>query len=126
NEIQRNAEKYMPPAYTLTDLLVRLGFKKKQVDDVFSSTKIWIQLMKQYKDILQDHSLEFIDHRPSRSKDDNNATVITTSDVRLFNLSLEDPKDLPFLAEVVGFQANNVKAARSQIANGFRSIYERG
>lgn len=128
NELQRSAGKYLPESYDIVDVLERLGYERKSVKDVFSSSKLWLQMLEEFKDILNDHSLEFLDIATVSQRNDDNATVLNKKDSKVFGLSLEDPNGgrIPFLNEIVGFAPSNVKNATNQIARSFGSIYDRG
>lgn len=125
NFLQRLSSQFLPPEYDITDVLERLGYKKENTKVVFSSTKLWLQMLEEYKDILRDHSLEFLDVEAVSQRRDNNATVLNKKDIRTFSLKPEDPKGLSFLNEIVGFAPSNITSAQNTTSRAFSSIYNR-
>lgn len=113
---------YMPATYSMSDVLVRLGYDINNVYQ-FSSTKMWLQLLLELKSILTAHSLEFLDIDPVQQRADANATVLTQSSAKLFNMKNSLPS-LPVISELINVQQSNVPEAISVLQQAFASIYE--
>jgi hypothetical protein len=126
NELQNLGSKILEPTYELRYVLRKFGYTKNSVNNVFSSTKIWLQILEEYKDMLSDHSNRFILPTATSQKNDDNATVINKKDVPTFNIATVDPAGLPFLNEIVGSSPSEVHAATRNIANAYAKIYSFG
>lgn len=120
------ARQSMPITYDTVDVLVKLGYDRNAVLKNFTSTKIWMQLLLEYKNILKYHSLEFLDIDPVVQKSDTNAITITTPDVNYFSISDENVTDLLSLNEISALPADSLRSITSTIQNAFLSIYSRG
>ena len=121
-----NARNFMPLKYNIVDMLVKLGYNRSNVQNKFTSTKIWMQLLLEYKNILENHSLQFLDTEPTTQKNDNNAINLTTPDVPYFKVTDNLLKDLLSINQISSTAANSLKSAESIIQNAFLSIYDRG
>jgi hypothetical protein len=64
---------------SLTDVFVKLGYVEQAVTTNFSSTKLWLQLLSEYKTILSYHSLDFLELDHTTQKNDINANTITST-----------------------------------------------
>ena len=115
-------KRYLPPTYTVAEALTRLGYDITNVRNTFASTKIWLQLLFELREMLKTHSLEFIDVDPVIQRNDNNATVITKSNVTRFNIRNLD--NLPSLKELVTTQPSKSADSIKSIKQAFNLLYE--
>lgn len=120
------AKQFLPPSYTIPDALIRLGYSAENSKTLYSSTKIWLQLLLEYKHILENHSLEFLDIQPVAQKSDNNATTITSSDANLFGLTADDPAGIGPINEVVKVQPSELTTFLASLDKAFQGIYDKG
>lgn len=98
-----NVNKNLPPAFTISDTLVRLGYSENSVRHKFASSKVWLQLLLEMKDLLRHHSLEFIDIEPISQRSDTNASGISNINARYFKLNT-NVQDLPDVKEITKIQ----------------------
>lgn len=109
--------------YDCVDCLVDLGYTEDSVKNVFSSTKIWLQLISELKNILQHHSLKFLDIDPSFQRKDDNASSITKSNAKLFEIADTLPT-LPVLDDLISVQVNNIAQSINLLQPVFTSLYQ--
>lgn len=109
--------------YDPSDALVDMGFNADQVKNVFSSTKIWSQLLVELKAVLKNHSLKFLDIPSTYYSNDRSATAINQPKVGRFDLA-ENLPELPALSELVKLQTGNVAKSISLLQPAFTSIYQ--
>ena len=69
---------------SLIDVFVKLGYVEQVVKTNFSSTKMWLQLLSEYKTILSYHSLDLLELDHTTQKNDVSATTITSTTNTLF------------------------------------------
>ncbi len=113
---------YMPSSYTVPDTLVTLGFKRDNIDHRYSSTKIWLQLMHEMKQIVQHHSLEFLDIDPVYARNDNKAARMSKTSASLFGLKQQLP-NTPRLIDIAELSPNKVEAMQIQISTAWKTMY---
>lgn len=115
--------RYMPLQYTVPDALVRLGYNADNVKHKFSSTKIWMQLLLEMKDLLRFHSAEFLDIDPVAQRRDANAIGITKLNTRHFELR-ESLPGLPPLAELSKLSPGQLPSAVNVISQAWNVLYK--
>lgn len=123
--LSARAEQFMPQKYNYVNILTRLGYKSDIIKNVFTSTKIWLQTLEEYKDIILNHSLGFLDIDSISQRSDSNATVLNKKDSNTFGFNSSDPNNgkIPFLNEIVGYDAKNVPTAVKLISDSYESLY---
>ena len=109
--------------YDCVDCLVDVGYSEDVVKNVFSSTKIWLQLCAELKGVLKHHSLKFLDIDPTYQRKDDNATSILQPPIKRFELSETLPA-IPDLDELIKLQIGNVSKTIGLISPAFTSIYQ--
>lgn len=122
--ILAGVRRLIPLTYTMTDALAALGFDSDTVRSVFSSSKIWLQLMLELKIILQAHSLEFVDIDPASRRNDKNAASILRDEVKRFGLSQNIL--VPELNGITNVTIPDLSNVVSLINQGFQKVYEDG
>lgn len=121
--LRRMVTSRLPRKYDCVDSLQMLGYSSDSIKNVFSSTKIWMQILVELKAMLKHHSLPFLDIDPSYQKNDNNPTSILIPQVKYFGFSSNLP-DLPTLNELINLEASNVSNTLGLLIPAFSSIYE--
>jgi len=116
------AKRYMPDQYGLVDVLVRLGYREASVRRQFTSTKIWLQLLIELRDMLHFHSLEFIDADVQRQRSDNNATTVTKNNVKHFGIN-RTPPDLPSIDSIASAQIVDAAQMIAHINQAWQALY---
>lgn len=118
-----SAKRYMPPSYTLADTLVGLGYKSDNIKHKFSSTKIWLQLLLEMKDLLVHHSAEFIDIEPVAQRRDENAIGITRLSTPHFTFRRSLP-NLPSLNDLSALVPQQANGAINTLNQAWQSLYQ--
>lgn len=116
---------YAPSAYSVVDMMQRLGYDRQTVQDTFSSTKLWLQCMHDLREMLRDHSLEFADLPDTQRQHDRSPFIVgRLAGARYFRVSSELTQ-LPSL-EKIGEEKELAGFSKviAQIDQGFRSLYE--
>lgn len=115
--------RYLPQTYSVTDAMVRLGYTSENVRHKFSSSKIWMQLLLELKDILKYHSAEFIDIDPIAQRRDENAVTTTHLNTRHFALRQTLP-GLPPLHELTTLPPSGVTQAVNALNQVWNVLYQ--
>lgn len=120
------SKKYLLPTYNVSDVLVRLGYPSEESKTLYSSTKMWLQVLLEYKHILKDHSLEFLDIEPSAQRRDKNASTLTKVDAPAFGLSVDDAFGLESISAIASSRPSDIKELQKTISKAFIKIYDKG
>jgi len=112
-----------PPKYDPVDVLTSLGYKEATVKQIYSSSKVWMQLLLELEYALKFHTLQFIDIDPSYERNDTNPTTILNPKVTRFSLSTNLPS-LPTLSELINLQPSLVAQTINSIKPAFTTIYQ--
>lgn len=124
--LQQYVKKFLPPSYTIPDLLIKLGYPRDNARSLYSSSKLWLQLMLEYKDILQTHSLAFLDIEHHAQKSDKNASTLTRPDGYRFDLVIPDQKGIQSVGALALVKPNEVQHLINDTSVAFNSIYVKG
>ncbi len=123
---QRSLEAFIlsshPDQYDITDVLASLGYDKNNVENVFSSTKIWLQLAYETKLLLKNHSLDLIDNKSIDKQLDANPVTIAKNKTARFDFNTHQP-DIILLNVLKDIQPSNVSDSISIIENAYSNIY---
>jgi hypothetical protein len=117
------ARNLLPATYVPTDLLVRLGYDYNHVKTTFASTKIWLQLLIELKNLLRFHSLQFLDIDTTLQKNDSNAVNLTKSSGNRFGLKQEIP-NLPNVRTIIDLQSSQVFQFINVINQTWQVLYQ--
>ncbi len=117
------ANRYLPTSYDITDVMVRLGYTQRNIKNNFSSTKVWLQLLLELRDMIRAHSLEFLDIQPTQQEVDDNSVVITKSNSVLFNFP-QIANDLLNVKDMISLNAKNITAIASSLAQSYEAAYQ--
>jgi len=112
----------LPPSYSTSDILVRLGYDQNHIKN-YSSTKIWLQTLEELKDILRYHSLEFLDIAPSRQKRDENGGTITKNATKEFFTFNEELTSLIRLKEFYNLASWQITKVVGEIEASWKILY---
>lgn len=118
------ATKYLPEKYDVVDALVRLGYSKDSVSSKFASTKLWLQLLNDYKKILKYHSAEFIGIKSATTANDTNPIVIAKPDYPLFSFSSSDPVGFPGISAIIASPPEAIQSLVNSTSKAYASIYK--
>lgn len=115
---QRN----LPLKYTLMDNLIRLGYSEAAVRQTFSSTKLWLQMLIELKQIIQHHSPEFLDQLPTDQSADVGALSLTPPRNDFF-----DFKSRTFIVDNVSDLENmsldDLPRVTKQLGDAYKNFY---
>lgn len=117
------ANRYLPASYDIPDILVRLGYTHENVKHNFSSTKVWLQLLLELRNMIRAHSLEFLDIQPVQQEIDNNSAVLTKSNAVLFNFP-PIANGLLNVKELISLNAKDVTSTAFNIGQAYEAAYE--
>jgi hypothetical protein len=123
NVLYEFIRRFFPTTYTVPDALVRLGYNSDSVRSKFSSSKIWMQLLRELKDILIFHSAEFIDIDSTAQRRDSNAIGVTRLNTPHFGLRQTLPA-LPALNELSQLTPVQVPQAVSVLNQTWQVLYQ--
>ncbi len=117
------ASKYLPASYDITDVMVRMGYNHDSVKNSFASTKVWLQMLLELRDMTRAHSLEFLDVQPVQQEADDNGAVLVKSNVKLFAFNTFT-KGLPSVKELISLNVKEVTAIASTVEQEYLSTYQ--
>lgn len=120
--IQKQANK-IPKEYTIVDSLENFGFKRNLIQEQFSSTKVWLQLLYEYKNLVQHHSRELLDLDTKKQEQDTSPISITKTNDTFFSLNVDDPIGLGTVVELISINYLDVKNTLNATTKAFDSIY---
>jgi hypothetical protein len=115
-------KKHFPTTYSLTDIFVRLGYDITNVKHKFLSSKIWIQLIYELKQILTHHSREFINVSSIRQKNDDENKTIIKDENNVFELK-QTSNNVPTIRELIATPASQVRNTVNSLNQVFRIMY---
>jgi hypothetical protein len=120
-----NVINLIPSSYTWTDALVRFGYSPGNIKQTFLSTKMWMQLLYELKNVLLYHSLEFAGIETVQQNIDKNSAMITRSNVDYFDFASNIP-DLPTVKELINLQiteAVKLGSTTKTVRTAFEQLY---
>lgn len=113
------------PSFNCVDGLIDLGYASDNVKKVYTSTKIWLQMLLETKQMIKHHTLKLLDINPLAQKQDNTATkILGTSAIKYFGISPTLPASLPSLSKVVNLKLADVNATVKTIATTYGTLYQ--
>jgi hypothetical protein len=110
--------------YDVSFVLEKFGFVRENIRNTFSSTKIWLQLLLEMKDILKSHSLSLFDIRSTQHSNDNNPTkLLKTPGIKRFEL--KSPSSNPkSLNSILRLSESELAETIQNITISYNEIYE--
>lgn len=111
-----------PENYDISDVLVTLGYDQNSVKTIFSSTKIWMQLMFEMKNIIKYHSLDFLELTNTQNTTDISPVLITKTNITRFALNNKQPA-LIKLSSIKDVQPEKIVSAISILSTAFDELY---
>jgi hypothetical protein len=113
----------LPTSYTIVDVMTQLGYTTDNVNQTYSSTKLWMQMLLDLKDILRTHSLSLIDIDPTDQRNDTSSVNLTKSAVKRFEFSNFLPT-LPTIDKLRNAKPTAIPAIIQSVTESYDSIYE--
>lgn len=107
--------------FDINDVMARIGFEKTNLMSYYASTKIWLQLMYEFKQICFAHSLQMIDGNTAAYKNDKSPAVLVKPSVARF--AVNPSVEIFPLSELVEIQPEQTSVAINGIDQIFRSLY---
>lgn len=112
-----------PPKYDPADVLTSMGYNANNVQNIYTSTKLWMQLLVELEQALKYHTLPFIDLDPIYQRNDSNSSTILKPKIVPFSLSTNLPT-LPPLSELINLQPSLAQQTINTIMPAFTTIYQ--
>lgn len=110
--------------FDISYLMNMFEFKQDKVKSTFASTKIWMQLLLEIKEVLKSHSLSLFDIKSNQhDMDDSPAKLLKTPGIKRFNI-LRLVNDPPSLKEVRNTEEVQLADVTQKIISSYREIYE--
>lgn len=107
--------------FDINDILSRFGFEKSNVLDYYSSTKLWLQLLYEFKQICRSHSLSLIDADVASYKNDKSPVYLVKPTTGRFSVN---PQVGIFDIETLGnVEPEQVNIAIDSIDTVYKSLY---
>lgn len=114
-----------PEKYDMPHALGLFGFSDANTKHVYSSTKIWMQLMYELKQVLKSHSLDLLDIDHSiQTNDDSPVKITKTPGIKRLEYSHILPGDLPYLSQLKDMRPSQVGIITNIITDTYNIIYE--
>lgn len=110
-------------AFDFRDCMNDLGYAPDSVQNVFSSSKIWLQTLYELKQVLENHTIRLLDIDATHQRRDTNPSSITKPQVKYFGVSSIVPA-LPTLAEVVDTPVTAAAQALNLLQATYASMYQ--
>jgi len=109
--------------YTIADVLSKFKYTQDNVNNVYTSSKLYIQLMLELKEVLRTHSLDLFDIDAVQQKSDTSPVGITkTSTIKRFDYIAQTA--LLKLDQLVVQPIDAINSNVVMIVNAFNSLYE--
>lgn len=124
------ASKYIPKKYTLGDVLVLHGYNALSVRNKFLSTKLWLQLLQECRELVKRHSLQFIGAETNAQGNDDNSTVITKDSAVRFWFGQQPPAVKTIkqigstLSQNTTSQTVTVNSIVKEVETAWRALYQ--
>lgn len=93
-----------PKVLTLNQNIETLGYKEKNIQN-FSSTKVWMTLVSEYKTLLRKHSRELLKLSTTTKNNDKDALSLNVASDDLFGFTTNDPSGIGSVAELVSIRS---------------------
>jgi len=113
----------LPTSYTIVDVMTQLGYTAENVRQTYSSTKLWMQMLLELKEVLRTHSLSLIDIDPSNQRNDTSSINLTKNTAKKFEFSNFLPT-LPTIDKLRNAKPGTIPAIIQSITESYNSIYE--
>jgi len=113
----------IPPKYSVPDVLTDLGYTSINVRQKFSSTKIWMQMLYELREIVQQHSLEFIDVDSTAQRRDDRPVTVLLSNTKRFGVKDSIP-DTVDVAEISTLSIKQIQTTINTLNQVWHSLYQ--
>lgn len=116
----------LPPAspqkFDFSDVLVQLGFNSTNVSTFFSSTKLWLQLLYELKQMMVTHSPRLLDANVSQYTVDADPVVLAQlSSFQRFTLNSR--LEMPTVDSIVSIDPSQLWSMIDSVGVGFAGMY---
>jgi uncharacterized protein YbdZ (MbtH family) len=122
NRLLSFAKRTLPTKYSFSDVLVKFGYDPSTVNATFMSSKVWLQLLSEMKDLYRYHSLGLVDFGTARQKNSDNASTIVTNDDRRFSLEGKFT-DVPTIGTISSLNSSNANTLLQQVEKAWNELY---
>lgn len=121
NELYESVTKHIKPSFTVVDVLEKLGYNRNSIVKTFSSTKMWLQLLVELKDILRYHSQDLLDTEKTQQKLDDSSCLTTRLSTKHFALK---QATIPHIAELISFDYTRRYEVTKWLKQAWSSLYQ--
>jgi len=119
-----NIASAVPPKYDTSYVMGLFGYNTNSVKGIYSSTKIWMQLLLELKHVLRSHSLDMLDIPKTIQKNDSSATrIVKTPNTKRFEYASLLPANLPTLSVLKDLQPASLPKTIQAITDAYDSMY---
>lgn len=108
--------------YAFSSILQRYGFTSAAIQK-FTSSKVWIQVNAELKNVLKNHSSDLVDFDAVAAKNDENPLTITKPNTPVFSFARASG-NLLTLQEISSLHPGTVPDVISTISNTWRFLYQ--
>ena len=113
----------VPSQYDIPAAMELFGYDVTNLRQVYTSTKIWLQLLVELKYVLSSHSLSMLDMDTSLQKaDDSPVKVTKTTGIRRFEYAAYNP-NVPSMNVLKDTTPGDVPATLNRLASAYNVIY---
>lgn len=109
--------------HDVIDVMVRLGYDRQTALTTFTSTKLWMQLISDLRDILRYHSLEIVDASTTARVKDRSPTALTRIDTTYFGIR-PGITDVPSLRDIRISSRGDLLTFASNVDAAYQFMYD--
>lgn len=118
------SSQYLPSTFDIQEVLTKFGYTKSRVLSLYTSTKLWYQLLLEFKHVLQAHSLDFINVIPTAQRADTSATKLVKVTSQLFGLTNRDPQGVGPLDNMFNDPSANFATVITNLSRAVPNLYQ--
>lgn len=109
--------------FSFIDCMHDLGYSQAAIRNTYSSTKIWMQVLYELKQALQNHTLAFLDMDTLYQRRDDSPAGINKPPTKYFGVADTLPS-LPSLSTIINLKVGETAEAITSLQSAFASIYQ--
>lgn len=106
--------------FDVGDVLVQLGFNPTSVNQSYSSTKLWLQMLIEFKEIIRTHSLGLFDSISAQYKYDKSAGNLIKPTRNRFDVSLIDTYSID---QINSLESSQIETAIKGLTVSYIAMY---
>lgn len=118
------ARQFMPNRFSVGNTLETYGYKHENVSSLFTSSKLWMQLLIEYRNLLRNHSRHLMGIPSLEQGQDNNPASLTVPTAQLLNPN-GDPANLIGVAALAATNESAITDTVKTIMNAYDGLYGR-